>query len=125
LPTELPKRETRWIGWFRRSWWSNGNWVVATLSIPALLIVLLQALPFALILPAVSIVAVGCGLLMALHLYLRPPASLASRERARDMAGIFLLFGFGASMMTNVGEAFSAFAELEKVYAATRQPGTD
>jgi hypothetical protein len=36
------------------------------------------------------------------------------------MAGILLLFGFGASMMTNVGEAFSAFAELEKAYAATR-----
>jgi hypothetical protein len=120
LPTELPKRDTRWAGWFRRSWSSNGNWAVATLSIPALLIVLLQALPFALILPAVSIVAVGCGLFMTLRLYLRPPASLASRERARDMAGIFLLFGFGASMMTNVGEALSAFAELEKAYAASR-----
>jgi hypothetical protein len=120
LPTELPNRNTNWIGWFRRSWWHEGKWAVAALSIPALLVVLMQALPSALVLPAFSIVAVSCGFLVALCSYLRPPASLASRERAQVMAGMLLLVGFGASMMTNVGDALSALAELEKVYAAAK-----
>jgi hypothetical protein len=117
LPTDLPKRDKTWIARFRRSWW---NGAVATLSIPALLVVLWNALPSPLVLPAFSIVTVSSGLLVALCLYLQPPASLASRERAEDMAGMLFLFGFGASMMTNVGDALSALGELEKAYAAAK-----
>jgi pimeloyl-ACP methyl ester carboxylesterase len=118
LPTQLPKRHTRWIAWFRRSRRKAGSWAVAALSIPALLVVLLSALPLPLVLPAFSIVTVSWGSLVALRLYLRPPASLASRERAEAVAGMLFLVGFGASMMTNVGDSLSALAELEKVYAA-------
>ena len=120
MPTDLPKRDATRIAWFRQSWRNEGNWAVAALSIPTLLLVLMNALPSPLVLPVFSIITVSWGLLMALRSYLRPPLSLASRERAQAMAGMLFLLGFGASMMTNVGDSLSALAELEKVYAAAR-----
>jgi hypothetical protein len=120
LPTELPKRDTAWNGWLRRWCGIERNWAVPTLSIPALLIVLSQSLPLALVLPAFSVTVVGCGVLMAVRLFLRPPISLEARERAVCLAGMFLLCGFGASVLTDVSDVLSAFAELERVYAAVQ-----
>ena len=116
MPTDLPKRDNSWIAARR----NKRNEVAAVLSIPALLVLLLGAFPTALVLPAFSIATVSWGLLVALRLYLWPQASLAARERAQVLAGMLLLFGFGASMMTNVGDALSAFAELERSYAAAK-----
>jgi hypothetical protein len=80
--------------------------------------VLSSILPSPLVLPAFGIITVSWGVLLALRSYLQPAGSLASRQRAETLAGLFLLFGFGASMMTNVGEALSALAELERAHAA-------
>jgi len=120
VPTELPKRDTMGIGWLRRWWRIERNWAVPTVSIPVLLIVLSQSLPLALVLPAFSVMVVGCGVLMAVRVYLRRPATLEARERAECLAGMFFLLGFGASVLTDVSDVLSAFAELERVYAAVQ-----
>jgi hypothetical protein len=118
LPTDLPKRTVTRIPQFAPPWLNDGYWALTALSIPALLIVLSSILPSPLVLPAFGIITVSWGVLLALRSYLRPAGSLASRQRAETLAGLFLLFGFGASMMTNVGEALSALAELERAHAA-------
>ena len=112
MPTDLPKREPR--GGRQHTI----NWMMASLSVPATLIVLMSIVPMALVLPTIAVITVSASAGLALCNVRRRRATSTSRELVRDAAGLLLLIGFGASMMTDASAALQAFADVQAWYGA-------
>ena len=91
---------------------------MASLSVPVLFVALTAALPGPLALPAFGFITFGIGMLVAMCAYLRQVVPAAARERLLDVAGMLVLIGSVAFIMTDKA---GAFAELGMNYVGSGQ----
>jgi hypothetical protein len=120
MPTNMPTRRPR------ESKDTDSAWPFLTGAVPAGMIAIVAIVPWPLVLPTFATLAVTAAILVYMQASRRRRAiSVAVRERARDTAGMLMLVGFGAAMMTDVGGALAALGEVETILAARSPSGSE
>ncbi len=123
MPTDLPRPRPSDNRQRRETRVAEIDSAIASAAIPALLILLTASLPFPLVLPAFAMFAVTAGLCAGLLAVLGGLETKVATQQLRDAAGVLVLIGFGASMLTDVEGALSALAELESQYRGGASEG--
>ena len=113
MPSALPNKGPSGPRQRIRRFASGNHWLLAALIVPLAFVVILGMVPFPLVLPALSVLLVSAGLVIAAVVLGRDGYAAAADAGRLDIAGGLLLVGFGASMLTDLPEALRSLAELQ------------
>ena len=83
------------------------------LGVPVAALLTVLAMPQPVVLPALSVLLVGAGVMLGLWTWATRQRSPVRAQRTYDLAAALMLIGFGAALLTDTTEALRCFGELE------------